>query len=109
MGKLGAALLVLFALGCGSSDSETAAQADCNSFIETSYCPKVVTCYAGQVDQAGCVSAAQMGLNCAKAVGENADPAVCRTDLAATSCDAFVVAGTIMIPASCHGLFQLSP
>jgi hypothetical protein len=112
MGKLGAALLMVlfagFGVGCGGS-SQTASQADCHTFIETSYCPKVVTCYMGQIDQAGCVSAAQTGLNCSKVTGENADPAVCMTDISNATCDTFVMGTTIVLPASCHGLFQLSP
>ena len=108
MGKLGAALLVLLFVGCGGSSGSTT-QADCRAFIEMSYCPKVVTCYAGQIDQTTCVSAAQQGLDCSKAVSENADPAVCMTDLANASCDSFVVGTSIVLPGSCFGLFQLTP
>ena len=112
MGKIGAALLVLFAVlgpGCGGGTSETTSQADCNTFIETSYCPKVVACYAGQIDQSGCVSAAQMGLDCSKVTGENADPKVCMDEISSSTCADFTVGTTIVLPASCHALFQLSP
>jgi len=112
MGKSGAGLLVLFAAfgsGCGSGTSETMSQADCHAFIETSYCPKVVTCFSGQIDQAGCVSAAQAGLDCSKAVGENGDPALCMNELAAATCDTFAANNVITLPQSCRGLFQLGP
>ena len=113
MGKLGTALILLFAVGgagCGGgSTSQTTSQADCQAFIETSYCPKVVTCFGGQIDQTGCVSAAQSGLDCSKAVGENGAPATCMNDISAATCDIFAPNNTIMLPVSCRGLFQLSP
>jgi len=115
MGKFGAGswvfaviVAVLAGGGCGGT-SESTSQADCHAFIETGYCPKVVSCYMGQIDQAGCMSVAQMGLDCSKVTGENADPATCMTDLSAATCDTFVVGTSIVLPASCHGLFQLSP
>jgi hypothetical protein len=111
MGKLGAALLILFAVagpGCGGNNEATS-QTDCHTFIETSYCPKVVTCFMGQTDQSGCVTTAQMGLDCSKVIGENADPKTCMDDISNTACTDFTVNGTtIVLPASCHGLFQLS-
>jgi hypothetical protein len=114
MGRLSAALLVLFAAfgpGCGGSDQATS-QADCRTFIETSYCPRVVACQTGTIDQAGCVSMAEMagtGLDCSKVTGENADPKMCMTDISNVACESFAVGGAIVLPASCHGLFQLNP
>jgi hypothetical protein len=111
MGKLGTALLILFAVvgpGCGGNN-QSESQADCHTFIETSYCPKVVACYTGQIDQSGCVSVALMGLDCSKVIGENADPKTCMDDISSATCGEFAVNGTsIVLPTSCHGLFQLS-
>ena len=115
MGKLGAALILLVFVvgsGCGgNSTSPTMSQADCTAFIETSYCPMVVTCFTQQmqpIDQATCVMDAQQGLDCKKAIGENGDPATCKNDIAAATCDTFGPTG-IVLPVSCRGLFQLSP
>ena len=113
MGKLGAALLILFAVvgpGCGGNN-QSESQADCHTFIETSYCPKVVACYTtGQIDQSGCVSTSLMGLDCSKVIGENADPKTCMDDISGGTCADFVVNNgtSIVLPTSCHGLFQLS-
>ena len=111
MGKLGAALWLLFAVvgpACGGNN-ESESQAACHTFVESSYCPKVVACGTGQIDQSGCVSVALMGLDCSKVVGENNDPKTCMDDISNATCGDFVVGGTsIVLPASCHGLFQLS-
>ena len=111
MEKLGAALLFLFAVfgpGCSSND-QASSQADCRSFIETWYCPRAVACNAGPTDQAACVSDAQMHLDCAKVTGENADTKMCMTDLSSVTCASLVVGGAVVLPASCQGVFQLSP
>jgi hypothetical protein len=112
MGKLGAALLILFAVvgpGCGGNN-QSESQADCHTFIETSYCPKVVACYTtSPIDQSGCVSTSLMGLDCSKVIGENAAPKTCMDDISGGTCADFVVNGiSIVLPTSCHGLFQLS-
>src|SRR4051812_37969728 len=88
MGKFAAALLILLAVvgpGCGGNN-QSESQADCHTFIETSYCPKVVACYTGQIDQSGCVSVALMGLDCAKVIGENAEPKTCMDDISSATC-----------------------
>jgi hypothetical protein len=130
MGKLGSALLLLFAFGpgCGGG-GPTMPQAACLTFIEMAYCPKVVACSAqqsdggqsdgaqsdggqssgGPIDQAECMMQASMGLNCSKAVGENGDPALCMRELAAAACDTFTTVNIYTLPQSCRGLFQLSP
>ena len=129
MRKLGVALVVLFAafdLGCSGSSSTGSAQAACQDLIANSYCPKIVACFAGgdagavdasnagQIDQATCLSMASgpMGLDCTKVTGENADPKTCMDDInkiTTTECPIFVMGDTIVLPASCHGLFRLNP
>jgi len=102
--------LVAFLGGCGGSDGVSPAQAreHCNTFIESFYCPKLVTCFGGTLDQPTCVAAAQTGIDCTRVMGEKGDFATCTSQLDASPCTVVLdSAGTVHLPASCSGIFLI--
>jgi hypothetical protein len=106
---LAASVVLGLLAGCGSGSGQTQVQLDCNTFVNSYYCPKVVTCEPpGTVTQAECVSAVNSALDCSTVRAENGQFVTCKSDITAQDCSAFLSTdGSIHLPASCAGVFLM--